>query len=154
MIVLYKYIMLGVLLTIYSLMATIVLMILIVAKVESSFGLSSGTRYPDPFSRSTIDFILDSAIGGALMMAVFWPLTVLFMLLVSIVDSYRERVRLSVTITVTDAASNPQILKNLSAKKLKKIQHAHKIKALYVPHNVLKKVEEELVDKEFEKNFL
>lgn len=146
--------MLGVLLTIYLLIAAIVLIILMVAKIESSFGLSSGTRYPDRFSQSTIDFVLDSAIGGAFMMAIFWPPTVLFMLLVSIVDSYRESVRLQVRLIVADATSNTEILKTLSTKKLKKIQHAHKIKALYVPYNVLKKVEEELVDKEFEKNFL
>lgn len=89
-----------------------------------------------------------------MILTALWPFSLILLMLVKVVDSYRGWIHSKVNDDILLANLDPSYLNTLDIKKLKLMMFAHDIGAVSINTRTEENIKKSIANKEFEKNFL
>ena len=91
--------------------------------------------------------------AGEILMAIFWPISLIMILIIGALDSYRESLRQEADKILSNIKKDTD-LTCISNKDIKKLIFANNFGAIQLGEEMLKKIKKHQQDKEFEGIFL
>ena len=126
-------------LTLYLLIASFSFMMFTAASIAVNLNLDN----TEPFFTVSV-----------LILTALWPFSLILLMLVKVVDSYRGWIQSKVNDDILLANLDPSYLNTLDIKKLKLMVFAHDIGAVSINTRTEENIKKSIANKEFEKNFL